>query len=127
MVNMNRNGYLAWVVVAALAAGFFFSAPVFAGDIKARMKSRLPKIVELKAAGVIGETHAGLLAFVGSKKEAQDLVAAENQDRKKVYQAIAKQQGTTAKVVGQRRALQIANKAKPGEWLQDADGKWRQK
>ena len=91
------------------------------------MKSRLPKIVQLKAAGVIGETHAGFLAFVGTKKEAQDLVAAENQDREKVYQAIAKQQGTTPQVVGQRRALQIAKKAKPGEWLQDADGKWYQK
>ncbi len=52
---------------------------------------------------------------------------AENKDRQMVYDAIAKQQGTTAAVVGQRRALQIAKKAKPGEWLQDADGKWVQK
>jgi len=124
---MNQKSYLGVAAAVGIAVLFLFSASVSAGGIKARMKSRLPKIVELKAAGVIGETHAGLLAFVGSKKEAQDLVAAENQDRKKVYQAIAKQQGTTAKVVGQRRALQIANKAKPGEWLQDADGKWRQK
>lgn len=124
---MNRNGYLAWVVVAALAAGFFFSAPVFAGDIKARMKSRLPKIVQLKAKGIVGETHDGFLAFVGAKKAEPALVAAENEDRKKVYQAIAQQQGTSAKVVGQRRALQIAKKAQPGEWLQDAGGKWYRK
>jgi hypothetical protein len=29
--------------------------------------------------------------------------------------------------VGQRRALQIAKKADPGTWVQDADGRWRQK
>jgi hypothetical protein len=33
----------------------------------------------------------------------------------------------TADVVGRRRALQIAENAKPGEWLQDAGGKWVQK
>jgi len=124
---MNQKSDLGVVAAAAMAVLLLFSASVCAGGIKARMKSRLPKIVQLKAAGVIGETHAGFLAFVGTKKEAQDLVAAENQDREKVYQAIAKQQGTTPQVVGQRRALQIAKKAKPGEWLQDADGKWYQK
>jgi hypothetical protein len=91
------------------------------------MKDRLPKIIELKAAGIIGENNQGFLAFVGSNKSEQALVDAENQDRQLVYGAIAKQQGTTAGVVGQRRALQIADNAKPGEWLQDAGGKWVQK
>ena len=124
---MNRKGYLFWIMAAVLAASFLFSTPVFAEGIKARMKSRLPKIVQLKAKGIVGETNDGFLAFVGGQKAEQDLVASENEDRKKVYQAIAKQQGTSAKVVGQRRALQIAEKAQPGEWLQDAGGKWYQK
>lgn len=124
---MNRRAYLTWVLLAALAAVFLFSAPAFAEGIKARMKSRLPKIVQLKEKGIVGETHDGFLAFVGAKKVEEALVAAENEDRQKVYQAIAKQQGTTATLVGQRRALQIAEKAKPGEWLQDAGGKWYQK
>jgi uncharacterized protein YdbL (DUF1318 family) len=54
-------------------------------------------------------------------------VAAENNDRETVYAAIAKQQGTTAELVGKRRALQIANRAKPGQWVQDASGNWLQK
>jgi uncharacterized protein YdbL (DUF1318 family) len=54
-------------------------------------------------------------------------VDAENNDRQLVYDAIAKQQGTAAEVVGRRRALQIADNAKPGEWIQDAGGKWVQK
>ena len=123
---MNQTRYLG--VVATLVIGVsFFSASAFCADIKARMKDRLPRIIELKAAGIIGENSQGFLAFVGSNQSEQALVEAENQDRQIVYAAIAKQQGVTAEVVGQRRALQIAENAKPGEWLQDAGGKWVQK
>lgn len=123
---MNRKRYV-WLVATAVAGVFLFSASAFCGDIKARMKDRLPRIIELKAAGIVGENHQGFLAFIGGKQSEQTLVEAENQDRQLVYGAIAKQQGTTADVVGRRRALQIAENAKPGEWLQDAGGKWVQK
>jgi uncharacterized protein YdbL (DUF1318 family) len=106
----------------------FFSAgvSVSADDIKTRMKKRLPVIKELKAKGIVGEDNQGYL-FVGAKKEKADVIAAENKDRKTVYAAIAKQQGTTAELVGKRRALQIAKKAAPGEWVKNASGKWIQK
>lgn len=123
---MNQTRYL-WVLVTVIAGLFLFSAFALGGDIKARMKARLPAIVQLKAAGIVGETNQGLLAFVGVEKQQPDLVAAENEDRKTVYAAIAKQQGTTADVVAKRRALQNAERARPGEWLQDAAGKWYQK
>jgi len=102
-------------------------ASALADDIKARMKDRLPLIVELKAQGIVGENNQGYLEFIGGKKAKPDVVAAENEDRKTVYTAIAKQQGTTAELVGKRRALQIAEKAGPGEWVQDAGGNWIQK
>ncbi|MBC2713026.1 MAG: YdbL family protein [Desulfosarcina sp.] len=123
---MNQKRYL-WFVAAVVAGVFLFSTAAFSGDIKTRMKDRLPKIIELKAAGIIGENNQGFLAFVGGNEREQVLVDAENKDRQRVYGAIAKQQSTTADVVGQRRALQIAEKAKPGEWLQDAGGKWYRK
>ena len=85
------------------------------------------KIRELLKNGVVGENKAGFLEFVGQKKQKEDVVAAENADRKKVYKNIAKKQGTTVQLVGERRALQIAKKAKPGTWLQDQSGKWYQK
>ena len=111
-----------------LLTGFFvLGVSAFANDIKARMKNRLPVIKELKAQGIVGEDNKGYLMFVGQKKAKEDVVAAENKDRKTVYTAIAKKQGTTAELVGKRRALQIAKKADPGEWLQDASGKWYQK
>ncbi len=95
--------------------------------IKQRMIERLPVIKALKDQGLVGENNKGYLEFVGQKKEKADVIKAENKDRKLVYGAIAKQQGTTAEVVGKHRAIQIANKAQPGEWLQDANGKWYKK
>jgi len=95
--------------------------------IKQRMIDRLPVIISLKDRGIIGENNKGYLEFVGQKKEKADVVMAENEDRRMVYEAIAKQQGTTVEVVGKHRAAQIANKAEPGEWLQDANGKWYKK
>ncbi|MBW2487697.1 MAG: YdbL family protein [Deltaproteobacteria bacterium] len=115
-------------MLAVLLIGFFvLGVAAFADDIKARMKSRLPVIKELKLQGIVGEDNAGFLQFVGDKKVSADVVAAENKDRQTVYQAIAKQQGTTAELVGKRRALQIAQRAEPGEWVQDAGGQWLQK
>jgi hypothetical protein len=99
----------------------------FADDIKARMKNRLPVIKELKSQGIVGEDNAGFLQFVGDKKVSADVVVAENKDRLTVYKAIAKQQGTTAELVGKRRALQISKRAESGEWVQDAGGNWVQK
>ena len=122
---MNQKHYL-WFMATLFAGVFLFSASASCADIKARMKDRLPRIIELKAAGIIGENNQGFLAFIGGNQTEKALVDAENQDRQLVYGAIAKQQGTTAEVVGRRRAMQIAENAKPGEWLQDAGGKWVQ-
>lgn len=122
-----KNKIFSTTVSLFIISFLFINASAFAESIKARMKARLPAILELKEKGVVGEDKNGLLQFVGQKKEKEDLIAAENADRKKVYSHIAKQQGTTAQLVGERRALQIAKKAKPGTWLQDQSGKWYQK
>ncbi|MBT8367663.1 MAG: YdbL family protein [Deltaproteobacteria bacterium] len=96
-------------------------------EIKQRMIQRLPAIKALTDKGLVGENNEGYLEFIGKKQEKADVIKAENEDRKSVYSAIAKQQGTTVEVVGKHRAVQIANKADPGDWLQDANGKWYQK
>lgn len=95
-------------------------------DLKDRMKARLPIIEELKAKGVIGENNKGYLEFIGSIQN-EDIVKAENDDRKEVYSIIAGDQGTTLDIVGKRRAEKIADKADPGEWLQDKNGNWYKK
>jgi len=114
---------LAILLFVVFAAGAFPSAK----EIRAKMLARLPEIKVLKDKGLVGENNKGFLEFVGQQKEKQEVVTAENRDREIVYKAIAKQQGTTVELVGKHRAIQIANKARPGEWLQDANGKWYQK
>lgn len=118
------------IVSILLLAIFLFSPNAFAEsaqDIKDRMMARLPEINQLKDSGIIGEGNDGFLAFInGAPKKAQ-ILNAENADRRKVYTAIARKGGTTPELVGQRRALQISQKATPGSWLQNANGAWHKK
>ena len=104
-----------------------WAAPALSSDIKARMKARLPAIKALKASGVIGENNNGYLQFLSGKTADSSVVEAENQDRRKVYEFIARQQKTTIAVVAKQRARTIRNNASAGEWIQTEDGKWRQK
>ena len=123
---MKKKVYFA-VLAILLFIVFADGALASAKEIRARMLARLPEIKVLKDKGLVGENNKGFLEFVGRQKEKQEVVTAENRDREMVYKAIAKQQGTAVELVGQHRAIQIANKARPGEWLQDANGKWYQK
>ena len=118
-------GSLLIMAVILLSGSVAFSQG--AKEIKERMKTRLPTIVELKNAGIIGENYLGYLEYIGTTKKNEDVVSAENKDRKIVYEAIAKKQDTTAELVGKRRAIQIFEKADPGEWLKKENGKWHQK
>jgi len=102
-------------------------SPAWSQDVKNRMKERLPVIIDLKARGVVGENNQGFLELLQGQTENKGAVAAENQDRKAVYEEIAQKTGTSVQVVGQRRAIQIAEKANPGEWIQTAAGQWVKK
>lgn len=96
-------------------------------DIKGRMIDRLPVIETLKSKGILGENNRGYLEYVDTEKPRAEVVEAENKDRRKVYSAIANQQGTTVDLVEKHRAAQITQKADSGEFLQDAHGKWYRK
>ncbi|MBM9519919.1 DUF1318 domain-containing protein [Desulforhopalus vacuolatus] len=101
----------------------FASTAAQAGDTRQQMAARLPAITNLKNSGIVGENNKGLLTFRGSKKK-EKLVAAENNDRTRVYAAIAKSQGVSAALVGRRRAAQIAKKGSAGQQFQRANGSW---
>jgi uncharacterized protein YdbL (DUF1318 family) len=123
---MKNRIFVVWILTFTVIL-LAISSVSFAQDIKARFKERLPKIIELKSQGIIGENNQGYLEFVGSTRQMQDLVDAENRDRRSVYEGIAKQQGTTVQTVGQRRALQLRDLANPGDWVQDDAGRWYRK
>lgn len=99
----------------------------FSDEIKDRMKQRLPTIVQMKQQGVVGENSRGYLEYVSGNKINQDLIESENRDRREVYSTIAKQQGVPLEKVEKLRAVQIVQKAVPGEFLKKEDGSWYKK
>lgn len=121
---------MAFLLAGVLVCGMFAAVPEAvaaesAATIKANMQKRLPAINALLKRGVVGEGNNGYLAVLGTlTADEQKVVEAENQDRKTVYSAIARQQGATVELVGQRRALQIAERAQAGTRIQNAEGKW---
>ncbi|PID76781.1 MAG: hypothetical protein CSB24_05000 [Deltaproteobacteria bacterium] len=116
-----------WLSAVIIISIMLTAAAGFANAVQDRMKARIPEITALKNKGIIGENNLGFLAYVGTAKEQEALIKAENDDRRAVYQNIAAKTGTDAAVVGQRRAAQIAQKGPKGQWYQDGAGKWRQK
>ena len=122
---MNKNSVM--VIIAAVLVIWILSGTAGAQDVKSRMRDRLPEIAALKAKGVVGENNLGFLEIRTGNGAHKQIVKAENNDRREVYKAIAAKAGTSLEVVGKRRAIQIAEKAGPGEWLQSADGQWYQK
>ena len=92
------------------------------------MKDRLPRIDQLKAAGVIGEGNDGMIAARTALTDVQEgLVEAENADRKELYSLVARRSGQSLKEVGKQRAVRIAQQALAGVWLENAKGDWIKK
>jgi uncharacterized protein YdbL (DUF1318 family) len=98
-----------------------------AGSLKEEMRARQPKIIKLKADGLIGENNRGYVEYRTAKEPRKGLVQAENQNREVIYRAIAKQQNSNPENVGRRRAAQIAERAPNGTWLQNLKGEWYKK
>ncbi len=123
---MQQNGK--WRVMVPILIFVLIASPVFASDaIKQRMLQRLPVIADLKTRGVIGEDNRGYLGYVGGVRESEDVIEAENKDRKTVYEAFARQQNTSLDVVEQVQAARKAERANPGEFYQTPQGRWVQK
>jgi uncharacterized protein YdbL (DUF1318 family) len=118
---------IATLVSLLVIGSIVLAAAAWAQDLKSRMSARRPAINALKASGVVGENNQGFLTLLKQQSGKKALVAAENKDRRKAYQIIAKQQGTTVEHVAKRRAFQIAKRAKPGTMLQNTNGKWYKK
>ena len=123
--------------IAALTLAFAVPQALSAADdaatIKKNMAERKPKIETLKKAGSVGENKDGYLEAMKKDKDDKEvklsdddkkLIEAENADRKVVYAAIAKKEGSTVDKVGELRAKQIRSKAAEGEFIQGEDGKW---
>lgn len=124
---------LRFPVIALLVLASVLSVPAALraqdlGAIRARMEQRLSDVNAVKNKGVAGENNRGYLEARGAPAPAdQQVIQAENADRRQVYAAIAAETGSSADEVGRQRAVQLAGLARPGHWVQGADGSWRKK
>ena len=94
---------------------------------KARIERRLATLVELKAKGLVGENNRGFATLRGHDLDAGDAVAAENRDRRMIYEIIAEQTGAGVEQIGRTVAQQIVAASAKGAWLQRDDGTWYKK
>ena len=122
-----KSRQLQTIIFILIITSLILSTNSLAGSLKEKMRARQPKIIALKAEGIIGENRFGYLEYRAEKKPRKGLVEAENHDREIVYNAIARQQNTNAENVGRRRAAQIAERAPSSTWLQNEKGEWYRK
>lgn len=90
-------------------------------------KGRFAELKALKAQGVIGENNRGYVQTLGGGKPVETLVAAENKDRKLVYEAIVEQNklGAAALATVESTFARVQReKADSGDKIQDASGRW---
>lgn len=128
---MKTFPHLLTVMLAAMFVGFG-AASVHAddlNDLKQRFQQRYPHLVKAKAAGTIGETSKGYVEAVkGSVPgDVAKLMADENADRRKLYEILAKKEGTTPEHIAERNAIRNFERARSGEYLKGRDGQWHQK
>jgi uncharacterized protein YdbL (DUF1318 family) len=90
-------------------------------------KSRFAELKTMKTQGVVGENNRGYVQALGGGAEVKALVAAENKDRKQVYEAIVQQNklGPAALPTVEAVFARVQReKADPGDKVQDASGRW---
>ncbi|MFK5948115.1 MAG: YdbL family protein [Methylococcales bacterium] len=103
-------------------------------QLRAKMKARFSVLKSFYARGVVGIQADGFITVRGSvslknRNKVNKLVAAENTDRQRLYQAIANANGHPewfAQIKSTFAARWISN-AQPGWWYQSSNGSWKQK
>ena len=83
---------------------------------------------DAKRAGQVGEQADGYLGVVpGAPASARALADRINAERAEHYAGIAAKTGTSPAAVAAQAGQKLIARASPGEWVRDADGKWRQR
>ncbi|MEE4240214.1 MAG: YdbL family protein [Desulfopila sp.] len=122
---MNLFRYSFFMVLVSCV--FLLAPAAQAASVKERMAARIPAITVLKDQGLVGENNMGFLEYRTAARPEEKMITEENRDRKAVYEAIGKNQGAPAELVGQRRAKMIVENGKAGHWYQKPGGEWYKK
>jgi uncharacterized protein YdbL (DUF1318 family) len=124
-----------WISSAYAQADLNIDSPEIRA-LKASMQRRFPKLKQYLDNGWVGYTNDGMVAVTYPERiplkeqgSVAQLVAAENQDRKALYEAIARANGHpewTDEIRATFARRWIAN-AEPGWMIQTPSGHWQQK
>lgn len=112
------------------------SSPAIRKIIESRA-TRVAALNKYKAKGVIGENNKALVEIRGldalsdlkERAEVQRLVKAENADREELFKEIAAAKNVELSQLPKIRetyASTLRGRARPGDWIQDPDGTWKQ-
>lgn len=123
--------FVAGLMAATLLAGGAMTLHLSGENIAAAQQANASskQIVDAaKKRGEIGERVDGYLAAVkplsANVQRAMDDI---NISRKVVYEKLAESRGQSIRVVAQLTGESQIAKADPGDYVQDADGQWKQK
>lgn len=105
--------------------------------IKESLKTRFPELVPLFDGGRIGESSEGLIEIrdeaglgLADKASLRKLAKEENADRRSLYAEVAKAMSIDAGQIPKIQKIfaeRWINDARPGWWIQGADGVWIRK
>lgn len=93
-------------------------------------QTRYAQIQELKREGVIGENNKGYVTDLKNDAKASSLTAAENRDRRTIYENLAAQNklGGNGLLEIQRAFAEVqSDKAVAGDMVQSSSGDWKKK
>lgn len=123
-------------VARAAETDISVSNPAIAA-IKARLKARAKALMPFFDAGAIGEGKDGFVAIrdmnavpMQERAKLNPLIKAENEDRKALYREVAKAlevKESDLEKVQHSFAKEWQRSAKPGWWIEDPPGTWKQR
>ncbi len=93
------------------------------------MQERYSKLLQAKDQGLVGEAWNGLVSVVRDNvpQNIQDLVEAENKDRRTLFQIVAKETGASVQEVARQNRIRMYRLAKDEHFLQDQNRNWVRK
>jgi len=124
------------LVILAVASNCFaadYDYKTMTPDIEKALKnrqSRYYQLQSLKQEGVIGENNKGYITDLKNNATAATLTAAENRDRRVLYEALVEQNklGNTGLLEVQKAFAEVqSQKALAGDMVQSSSGDWKRK
>lgn len=90
------------------------------------MKERYPALLQAKGDGLIGEAWNGLVGVVNpsASEEVKALADAENQDRRSLFQIIARDTATPIQEVARQNRIRMYRLAEDNHYLQNQNRQW---